>query len=73
MPHYVGSWLGAFPPKGRTACGIVVWKSKVDGEAETELNNRIEYVEIWRKVSCTKCKRSTEGRHAHQQSQNNGK
>lgn len=60
MIHYVASWLGTFGPKGRTACGIVVFKSNSDGEADTETCDRIDYVEIWPKVTCRKCLRSTE-------------
>lgn len=57
MPHYVGSWLGVFPPRGHTACGLEVWKSNVSDEAETVLCNRVEFTEIWSKVTCQKCRR----------------
>lgn len=62
MPHYVGSWLGVAPARGRTACGLDVWKTKIDGEADTRLCNRVEYAEAWPMVTCQKCLRSVERR-----------
>lgn len=62
MTHYVGSWIGAWPPRGRTACGAVVFKTEWQGEADTEDCERVDYAEIWRLVTCRKCLRSTESK-----------
>lgn len=62
MTHYVGSWMGCAPSRGRTACGVKVFKTNVEGEANTEVNDRIDFAEVWPKVNCRQCLRSVEYR-----------
>lgn len=53
--HYIGSWLGAWKPRGRTACKIECWKSEWSNEADTATNDRIDYSEVWKGVTCASC------------------
>lgn len=55
--HYIGSWLGTYPPQGQTECGLVVWKCREAGEANTAANDRVEYAELWPKTTCRACLR----------------
>lgn len=60
--HYVASWFSCAPPRGRTACGIVVFKTRTANEADTEDNERVDYAEIWSSTNCTACLRSVDYR-----------
>lgn len=40
---------------GITACGIRCWRTEWPNEADTELNNRIEYTAKRERVTCHRC------------------